>query len=72
MSTSPSVHLADPENRDILIRLNIAKSCWRRAKSPACVCQLDLAPFDALIWPHLGLVPPARADASSWSFYYLL
>ncbi len=19
----------------------------------ACVCQLDLAPFDALIWPHL-------------------
>jgi len=18
-----------------------------------CVCQLDLAPFDALIWPHL-------------------
>src|ERR1039458_1458280 len=21
-----------------------------------CVCQLDLAPFDALIWPHLVLV----------------
>ena len=19
----------------------------------SCVCQLDLAPFDALIWPHL-------------------
>jgi hypothetical protein len=29
-----------------------------------CVCQLDLAPFDALIWPHLVIVPPARADAS--------
>jgi CRISPR/Cas system CSM-associated protein Csm3 (group 7 of RAMP superfamily) len=22
-------------------------------QDPACVCQLDLAPFDALIWPHL-------------------
>src|ERR1700687_5058475 len=22
-----------------------------------CVCQLDLAPFDALIWPHLVLCP---------------
>jgi hypothetical protein len=21
-----------------------------------CVCQLDLAPFDALIWPHLVIV----------------
>ena len=21
--------------------------------SRECVCQLDLAPFDALIWPHL-------------------
>src|SRR5271165_401608 len=21
---------------------------------PCCVCQLDLAPFDALIWPHPG------------------
>jgi hypothetical protein len=24
--------------------------------SEICVCQLDLAPFDALIWPHLILV----------------
>ena len=31
----------------------------------ACVCQLDLAPFDALIWPHLAFVPPALADAVS-------
>ena len=30
----------------------------------SCFCQLDLAPFDALIWPHLVLFPPARADAS--------
>jgi len=30
-----------------------------------CVCQPDLAPFDALIWPHLAFVPSARADASS-------
>ena len=29
-----------------------------------CVCQLDLAPFDTLIWPHLALVSPALADAS--------
>src|SRR6059036_2382956 len=29
-----------------------------------CFCQLDLAPFDALIWPHLVLFPPARADVS--------
>jgi len=29
-----------------------------------CVCQLDLAPFDTLIWPHLALVAPAGADAS--------
>src|SRR5206468_3588688 len=28
-----------------------------------CVCQLDLAPFDTLIWPHLAFVPPALADA---------
>ena len=34
---------------------------WHRRR---CVCQLDLAPFDALIWPHLVIVPPARADAS--------
>ena len=30
-----------------------------------CVCQLDLAPFDTLIWPHLAFVPPALAGASS-------
>ena len=29
-----------------------------------CVCQLDLAPFDTLIWPHLALVTPAGADTS--------
>ena len=29
-----------------------------------CVCQLDLAPFDTLIWPHLAFVAPAGADAS--------
>jgi len=29
------------------------------------VRQLDLAPFDTLIWPHLGLNLPAAADASS-------
>jgi len=33
---------------------------WRAS----CVCQLDLAPFDTLIWPHLALVTPAGADAS--------
>ena len=38
---------------------------FRRAKGPClCVCQLDLAPFDTLIWPHLALVPPAWAVAS--------
>ena len=30
-----------------------------------CVCQLDLAPFDTLIWPHLAFVPPALAGAFS-------
>jgi len=32
------------------------------------LCQLDLAPFDALIWPHLVLVPPAGADAVFWIY----
>jgi hypothetical protein len=26
----------------------------------SCVCQLDLAPFDTLIWPHLCLPDSSR------------
>ena len=37
----------------------------RRVEIPACVCQLDLAPFDTLIWPHLAFVPPVLAGAFS-------
>jgi hypothetical protein len=33
-----------------------------------CVCQLDLAPFDALIWPHLILVSFARAVSEGDTF----
>jgi len=36
-----------------------------KPQTQLCVCQPDLAPFDALIWPHLAFAPPARADASS-------
>jgi hypothetical protein len=27
---------------------------------PRCVCQLDLAPFDTLIWPHLVFLHSSR------------
>jgi len=49
-----------------------ARAAWKRAAAPFtglrfhdCVCQPELAPFDALIWPHLAFVPSALADASS-------
>src|SRR5438128_983820 len=56
------------------IRSAISSSNWRiwfsrdsicrQCRSIRCFCQLDLAPFDALIWPHLVLFPSARADVS--------
>jgi hypothetical protein len=53
--------------RPIMNPQDLAKagpSIGKAAKKYGCVCQLDLAPFDTLIWPHLALVAPAGADAS--------
>jgi hypothetical protein len=33
------------------------------ARDYECICQLDLAPFDTFIWPHLAFVLPALAGA---------
>ena len=48
---------ATPDVEDkILLRLagtRYKKGNVRRSELDNCVCQLDLAPFDALIWPHL-------------------
>ena len=49
------------------IAQQIALAFGIKIDKDVCVCQLDLAPFDTLIWPHLGRSSPyGQNTRHSW------
>jgi len=62
--SEPAIPVYDDPSKSPLARIIDLLDVLTKPLALICVCQLDLAPFDALIWPHLAFVSPAGADAS--------